>query len=732
MYKKKFLIFFLLFSIFCFSQSKDNSDKEINDIISKSGGHLRNLECDKSLALAKKALDKAYKINNTEQIARSYNIIGLNLEEFNDYQKAIFFFNKGLEYAYQTNSDFIKYSLHTNIARTYCFHKINFKKGIYHYKMGLSYAKLLQDDYEIMYANLNITTAYFAINDYNSGLPYLNATKIAVNNSDELEAQITYNSLLGAYFTNKNKFIDAENAYKKAVLLCGKNKQEFLVGNAVEVYDDISRMYLKKGDVKKAYFYLEKHTELNQKLQEEKRAIEDNKSGLNAILNEYKRQIGQNELEKVLQKNKLEQARQLGILFIIIFLVLLLLVIVFYNSYLYKKKSNIKLVIAYRKLNKLNKQLTEVSNLKTQFISTVSHELRTPLYGVVGIADILVDVHPELTNSIYIDSLKFSANYLLSLINDILKINKIENKNIKLEHIKFNIFDKMDSILSTLKFVFNRKQNEIIVNIDSEIPKYIIGDNIRLSQIIINLLSNSLKFTSNGKVFLTLKLVKKTENSVFIEFEVKDTGIGILPEDQTNIFETFVQLNRNDENHQGSGLGLSIVQKLIELFNSEIHLQSEFGKGTTINFTIEFETVPTDDSDFINTDDLLENRSLKVLIVEDNKINQLITKKILEKNNFDCQVVGTGFDALETLKATTFDVILMDINMPGMDGFETTMNIRKSGITIPIIALTAFSKHEVEEKALNSGINAIVIKPYQPEELYGVIKSLINNIKNAD
>lgn len=726
MLKKKSLIFFLLLSLICFGQSKDNSVKEINDIISKSGGHLRNLECDKSLDLARKALDKAYKINNSEQIARSYNIIGLNLEEFNDYQKAIFFFTKGLEYAYHTNSDFIKYSLHTNIARTYCFHKINFKKGIYHYKKGLSYAKLLQDDYEIMYANLNITTAYFAIDDYKNGLPYLKASQIAVSTSDELEAQITYNSLLGAYYTDINKFVAAEIAYKKALLLCGENKQEYLEGNAVEVYDDISRMYLKKGDAKKAYLYLEKYTELNNKLQEEKRVIEEKKSGITSVLDEYKRQIGQNELEKLLQKNKLEQAKQIGVLFIIIFLVLLLLITVFYNSSQYKKKANKKMVIAYRKLNKVNKKLTEVSNLKTQFISTVSHELRTPLYGVVGITEILIDEHPELINSTYIDSLKFSANYLLSLVNDILQMNKIENKHIKLDNLKFNIFDEIDSILNTLRFIFEMKKNEIILDIDSQIPKHIIGDKVRLSQILINLLSNSLKFTSNGKVYLTLKIIKKTEDSIFIKFEVKDTGIGIRTEEQTKIFETFVQLNRNDEYHQGSGLGLSIVKKLIKLFHSEIHLQSEFGKGTTINFTIEFETDNTEDPDRINIDVLFLNSNLKVLIVEDNKINQLITKKILEKNNFDCVTVDSGIAALQVLESAIFDVILMDINMPEMDGFETSKKIREKGITTPIIALTAFSKQEIEPKALYYGINSVVIKPFQTESLLEIIAGLVH------
>ena len=527
MSKKILVLFFLSSFYFGFSQSETAAFKQINKIIAKSGAHLTKLECDKSLALAKTALEKAIGINNNELIARSYNIIGLNLDEYYDFKKAIFFFNKGLEYANKTESDFIKYSLHNNIARTFCFRNIDYKKGIYHYKLGLNYAKLLKDDYEIMFANLNITTGYFSIEEYNKGLPYLKSAEKAVESGEELEAKISYYSLLGAYYSYKNNFVDSEKWYKKALLLSGENETEFLEGNVTEVYDDISRMYSKKGDFKTAYFYIDKYNSLKEKQYVAEHSKLERSSGMSSVLDEYKRKIEKIEQEKLSQTNNLEQARIVGILFIIIFLILLLLIITFYKGYIYKKQSNKRLVASYRELNKTNKQLTRVSNLKSQFVSTISHELRTPLYGVVGISDILVAEYPVLKNSTYINSLKFSANYLLSLVNDVLEISKIENKNIVLEDVTFNIFEEMNSILGTINVLFKINHTTVEFDIDENIPKQLIGDKNRLSQILINLLGNSLKFTKEGKVTLTLRLIKKNADSSIIEFEVKDTGVGI-------------------------------------------------------------------------------------------------------------------------------------------------------------------------------------------------------------
>lgn len=733
MYKKIPLLFLLFTFQFGFSQSETASVEQINKIIAKSGAHLTKLECDKSLALAKTALEKAIGINNNELIARSYNIIGLNLDEYYDFKKAIFFFNKGLEYANKTESDFIKYSLHNNVARTLSFRNIDYKKGIYHYKMGLYYAKLLKDDYEIMYANLNITTGYFSIEEYTKGLPYLKSAEKAVESGEELEAKISYYSLLGAYYSYKNNFIDSEKSYKKALEYCGEDKPEFLEGNAIEVYDDISRMYSKKGDFKNAYYYIDKYNFLKEKQYEEEHSKIEKSSGMSTVLDEYKRKIEKIEQEKLRQTNNLEQARIIGILFIIIFLVLLLLFITFYKNYIFKKQANKRLVVAYRELNESNSKLTKALILKSQFISTISHELRTPLYGVVGISDLLVAEHPELMNSPYIDSLKFSANYLLSLVNDVLEISKIENKINSLENAPFIIFDLMNSILETLGVLYKMNCNEITFNIDENIPKHLIGDKDRLSQILINLLGNSFKFTKEGKVTLTANLVNNEDGFSLIEFEVKDTGIGIALENQTKIFDKFVQIKDFNNSHQGSGLGLSIVQKLIELFNSKIHLQSELGKGASFKFSIKFKngSGETIERPTILVLDEIYSR-LKVLIVEDNKINQLVTKKILEKLHFKSHVVESGIEALEIVSKETFDLILMDINMPGMNGFETTIQIRQMNIETPIVALTAFSILEIEKEAYDSGMNAIVIKPFKTSEMRKIITDLINKTKNAD
>ena len=732
MYKKIPLLFLLFTFQFGFSQSETASVEQINKIIAKSGAHLTKLECDKSLALAKTALEKAIGINNNELIARSYNIIGLNLDEYYDFKKAIFFFNKGLEYANKTKSDFIKYSLHNNIARTYCFRNIDFKKGIYHYKKGLYYSKLLKDDYEIMYANLNITTAYFAIDDYNNGFPYLKTVKSSVENGEELEAKISYNSLLGGYYSYKNNFVDSEKSYKKALEYCGENKPEFLEDNATEVYDDIARMYSKKGDSKNAYFYMDKYNVLKEKHYNNDHSKAEKTSGMGVVLDEYKRQINQIEIQKARQDQIIHQTKVVGILFIILFLIFTLLLIILYKGYVFRKKTNLILIETNKKLKIAKEKAVDISNIKTQFISTISHELRTPLYGVVGIVDILKDEHPELAKSTYIDSLKFSANYLLSLVNDVLQISKIENNKIRLENTAFNIFDEMNSILGTLNVLFKMNQNEIFFNIDKNIPNQLIGDKDKLSQIIINLLGNSLKFTKKGKITLTINLIKKEDNFSHIKFEVKDTGVGIALENQTKIFDRFVQINANNDNYQGSGLGLSIVKKLISLFESEIQLQSELGKGTTFNFTIKFKNVSSESSENANVEivnTIFSN--LKVLIVEDNKINQLVTRKILEKSQCNCTVVEAGIEALEILKTETFDLILMDINMPEMNGFETTIKIRQNKITTPIIALTAFSKHEIEQEAIDSGMDAVVIKPYKKSELYSIISELVHK-KNAD
>jgi CheY-like chemotaxis protein len=288
-------------------------------------------------------------------------------------------------------------------------------------------------------------------------------------------------------------------------------------------------------------------------------------------------------------------------------------------------------------------------------------------------------------------------------------------------------------IKNSLSFMAQNNNNVITVKVDPTIPEYLIGDKLRLSQILMNLISNALKFTKNGEVKVDAKLVKVENKFHYIEFQISDNGIGIAANDQDKIFEKFVQVGRNDNDYQGTGLGLAIVKHLVSLFSSEISLESKVGVGTTFKFTIAFAYDTHKTNDIINeiNVDLTTSQIFNILVVEDNKINQIVTKRIIEKNNCSCFIVDDGFKAIEILDKEVFDVILMDINMPLMNGFETTRKIRLKGVKTPI-ALTAFAKDEITEEAISAGMNDIIIKPFEPRLLFQVINDQINKRRSPD
>ena len=707
------------------------SNKEISKLLSQSAESLMALECDKSLNIAKEALRYAHTNENNELIAKSYNLIGLNFEEFSDFQKAIGFYNSGLEYANKTTNDTLKGWLEGNLGNVYCYRKIDFKEGIKHYLKGLEYAQKIKSEYEIMYSNLNIASAYFAIGDFKNGIIHLNNAEKLVQKSKEIEAKITFNSLKGSYFTYKNDFEKAEQYYKTTLQLSNEDKPEMIDGTVLEVYNDIANMYHKKKDFEKAYEYQLKYDVLKDKFYNEDRTNAVKTEGLHVELDEYKRKINKIENDRDVQAQNLRQTKVVITLFIIIFLVLLLLLVTFYRTNEFKKKINLELIQANEALLTAIEKAEESNKLKSQFVSTISHELRTPLYGVVGITNMISDEHSELKDSPYLNSLKFSAKYLLALVNDILQINKIEENKIVLEEMTFNVSDEINSIISSLQFIAQKHNNTFVFEFDTEIPEYLIGDKLRLSQIFMNLISNALKFTKNGEVYISANLIKTEGKINYITFKIKDNGIGIAEDDKDKIFEKFVQVGRKVDDYQGTGLGLSIVKKLVELFNSEIILESKVGVGTSFTFTIGFEADTLKTINIINDFevDLSTNEIHSVLVVEDNKINQMVTKRILENNNFKCIIADDGIVALQILENETFDAILMDLNMPIISGFETSKRIRAMGIKTPIIALTAFSKEEVTETVIASGMNDIIIKPFEPAKLFDIINDQIS--KNA-
>lgn len=716
------------FGVDSFAQTKIYSQQEITKLNDKASRYLKNADFEKSLNVSKLALRSAMISNDLRSTAISYTIIAGNYAEMAEFDKAIFFYNKSLSYAQETNNDTLRKKIFNNLGNIYCFEKMQYEKGINFYKNSLIYSQKLADNNQIFMTKINIAWAYFDSGFFEKGFPSLEfINKYNKKFGDESTA-VAVNLLNGMYYSNKGNQDTASSFFEKAIEYGNQANEKSDLSYS---YLEYSKHLLKNSDYKKAYENLTLYNSITNDLYNKEKLEKANLVGINLELDAYKREIDKIELEKLAQEQSLRKSKIIVGLFFLIFCILLLLLYTLFKNNNFKKKANIKLSQTNTALLAAKEKIEEVSALKAQFFSTISHELRTPLYGVVGITNMLLDEHKELVNSPHLNSLKFSARYLLSLVNDILQINKIEDNRIVLESLTFNISDEIEMIKSSLSFMAKTNANVIIVNIDDRIPEYLIGDKLRLSQIIMNLVSNALKFTKNGEVNIYVTLVKVENQFYFLEFKIQDNGIGIDPLDQEKIFDKFVQVNRKETDYQGTGLGLSIVKQLLGLFDSDISLESSVGKGTEFQFVIAFEHNMERTAEIINNIqvEISSSQIIHVLVVEDNRINQIITRKTIEKNNYKCSVVDNGYDALEILEKDNFDVILMDINMPLINGFETTKLIRLKGIDIPIVALTAFNKAEITEEALSAGINDIIIKPFDSFKLFEIIKILTSKSK---
>ncbi|WP_240475237.1 response regulator [Flavobacterium reichenbachii] len=719
-------MFFLLLN--CVSntaigQSDPISEYRIKKLVDQAWNDYKDSNFERSLITSRVALNYATSLKDNYLISKSYKIIAGNYSELSEFDKAVFFYDKAIFYANKTNNDTLKSSLHNNLGNMYCFEKKQFDKGINYYKKAIAYSLRINDMPQVYFTNVNIAWAYFDIGKFEEGYPYLKFVGTNIEKYGDESTEIIVNMLNGMYSNYRNDD-NAADAYFKNAIAAGKTSEE--KSDLSFSHLEYSKFLTKTKRYKEAYENLVLYHQISEELYSQEKLKKASIAGFNLELDEYKRQIDKIEGEKSTQYQSLKKSRIIVILFVLISFILLFLIITLVKNIRYKKKHNLELLQA--------KEIAEeASLLKTQFISTISHELRTPLYGVVGITNMILEEHKELARSQHLSSLKFSARYLLSLVNDILQINKIEENKVVLENMTFNISDEIEMIKNSLSFLSEKNNNKITIDIDANIPEYLIGDKLRLAQILINLVSNALKFTKNGEVEIIVILSKIECKLYFLDFLIKDNGVGIAIVDQSKIFEKFVQVGRKEEDYQGTGLGLSIVKRLLGLFGSTISLESDIGKGTSFSFVIPFEHDPQKTTNIINEIevDLTSEKICKILIVEDNLINQMVTRKIIEKNNYICTVVDEGFSALRILETETFDLILMDINMPLMNGFETTKRIRQQGIKTPIVALTAFDKDEIKDEAMASGINDIIIKPFEPIKLFSILNYLINKAQNA-
>ncbi|HET6992051.1 MAG TPA: response regulator, partial [Bacteroidia bacterium] len=388
---------------------------------------------------------------------------------------------------------------------------------------------------------------------------------------------------------------------------------------------------------------------------------------------------------------------------------------------------------ALNELIKAKKDLEESMKVKEQFLTKMSHEIRTPMNVIVGLTDLLLEGNVTPEQKECLEAVKVSSDNLLSIINDILDFSKLEFGKVSLETVAFNLREIIEGVILIMRFSTTRKGISLDYSLHEGIPEVVVGDPFRLKQILLNLVSNSVKFTEKGSVKIDVGLISEDEDNCTIRFVVADTGIGIPEDLLTVIFESFTQAsNETSRKYGGTGLGLTIVKQLVELQGGSIYVESKLNEGSDFIVTLPFRKgdekhipVKTDEKvEFLKT-----LGPVRVLLVEDNEMNQMLAHKVLSKWGFTIDTATNGEEGIEKLSAGEYDIILMDIQMPGMDGYEATTYIRKNmsppKSEIPIIAMTAHAIAGEAEKCIELGMDDYISKPFSQKALYEKIGRLL-------
>lgn len=525
---------------------------------------------------------------------------------------------------------------------------------------------------------------------------------------------------LGEIEMATGNYSSAIDYYNSANSSNSNNKTDFSISK--RIFKQLSVAYEKANNPKQSLVYLKKYSRLTDSITAHFYSNASENMVDKSQFDEQLKKIEQLDKEKKSQQKTLRFSKLIFVLSIALISILSLLSFSLYKNNKIRITSNKLLEEKNKELTIEKEKAEQASKARAEFLSTVSHELRTPLNAINGITYLLLQEKPKASQLNYLKSLEFSGSYLLNFINDILEINRLESDKIQVEKINFNLKELIENITASFNEFIHENNTNCHLTIDSSISEYLKGDPTKLSQIVINLLNNAIKFSKNGDVWFTIKNIEESDETIKLHFEIKDNGIGIPQEKQEAIFDSFsqgsVEINRT---YGGTGLGLSIVKKILELMGSTIHLSSESGKGSTFTFELLFdkgqkEVLKSAPMTIVNS----ENKKV-ILLVEDNKINQMITQKMLENKGISCVIVDSGEEAIENVKTNQYDLILMDVHLPSMSGTDATTVIRTFDNKTPIIALTAISLNENKETLLSFGMNEVITKPFEPDHFYSVV-----------
>lgn len=686
-----------------------------------------NLNFTDSKKIALQLLEESYKEKATYYTASAYNLLALNDEAVENYSSAKEKYTKSKDLSQLYNYPTLLMVNYNGLGNVWVLEEKNYEVSEIYYKKALHIADSLNHSFKSDVL-INIVWNRLDNNQPQRVTGYIDELKIISKNVDKKFNEYnrtlisTAHLLLARYYAQTDQLELAEVNFDKSI--------EVL--EAHPLYEQLSEIYLYRsnyeksiGKFDKAFLYLEKHISnkdnfINEDLKK-RLALENARYDLK----EYERALVSSKREKVLMQDLAASKTRTSWLYAVLSLFLFAILLLIYRENKIKNKLIINLNKSNKELKKAKKDADIAAEAKSQFISNISHEIRTPLHGVVGIASLLLESDDtSKANKKLLNSLKFSGNYLLNLINNILFLNKIDKNKIKVkpEVIKLSTF--FNNISNAVQFLKEKYNCEVVYKIDPNLPEQIISDSNILYEVLLNLTDNAIKF-SKGKVRVEVNQINCTNNKSIIEFKVIDNGLGIPKDKQNIIFDNFSQISIDKSIMEGTGIGLSIVRKLLLLMNSEIKLNSEVDQGSIFSFEIECDNPLKQNVVQAQSFKINPLKGKKIIQVEDNQINRLVVEKFLKGYEVDLNTFGDGQDGLDALIENEWDIALVDINIPTLNGYEIVTSVRKIHPTEPIIAVTASELSEIKERAVKAGITDVLIKPFSKETLINTISKYL-------
>ncbi len=707
--KRTLFFLFLFCNITLHSQevSKQASDSLYSKMLKEAFKQMMTGKHNAAIKLSNEALAYAKKNNVDSLKAEAYSVISMSFLGLEDKETAFEHLIKAEAIYLRLNDSLNLVSVYNNFGVYYGKKKEQDSLIIYA-KKAIDIAEAIDSKKYVFTVSYNLGHAYAVKDDIDSSKMYFDKALKLIDYAGndrvrgDLFIMISYLEVVQKKYKAAHENVDKSiNVYKKGGYI--QNISDAYAYKA-EVYTEQNKLVLSNN-------YLLKQIKLKDSI-----AIIEKEDLTKAIGGKYKLKQDKEKLHFI-EKEKLVQKKLLVKSTLFNWLLAFLIVLLLYTAYwIYTKNKELKMA---------RDRAFGLSKVKSDFYSEISHELRTPLYAVIELSSLLLKEHVNVKDRRYLESLNFSGTHLLSLINNVLQLNKVESGELKIEHSKFNLKVLITNIIGTMEYGLKESDNTIKLNYDNHIPQKMIGDSLKLTQVLINLLSNAIKFTKNDVIELTINRIKTEEQTgeVAVFFKISDGVLAVSKEKQLQVFDDYYHKHSNNENsYKDTGLGLSVVKSSLEVMNSSINIGNEEGGRSSFYFTVQFEEIQdADNEEGTYQKELDIIKGYKLLIVDDNKINQLVTKKVLDQLNVFSEVTDSGEKAIALVKANHYDCVLMDLQMPKIDGYEATRQIRLFNKDIPIIALTAATSEEIEKKIKVVEMNGSILKPFMINDFVGAI-----------